>query len=309
MNGNDYAFAVSAVRELENGLLDDNAFLQLSSQNDIETAITYLAGKGYNGIEKANDLNNYLQQKLNNTFNELVHIAPNPKQLDFLAVENDFHNLKASLKAIVTDKSCENLFKYPCICNPNTVYDAVKQKQFDELPQFLSDTAQNAYELITSTLDGQLTDIYIDRCSLECLKSKAYSTQNSFIIDYAETVIAIYNIKSALRIAHNGGKAENLSDIFAECIKTDIDVLKNKCGKSVNEVTAYVEQTDFKNLAAAYKKSYAEFEKECTGIIDDLCGRAKFVSFGIEPLIAYYREVYNEIMKIRLILSQKMISV
>ena len=309
MNGNDYAFAVSTVRELENGLLDDNEFTQLSAYGDIETAMVYLSGKGYDGIEKTKDLNNYLQQKLNNTFNELTHIAPKPQELDFLAIENDFHNLKASLKSIVTDKLCENLFKYPCICNPNTVYDAVKQKQFDILPQFLSDTAQSAYELITSTFDGQLTDIYIDRCSLECFKNNAYSTHSEFIIDYAETVVAIYNIKTALRIAHNGSKSENLSDVFAECTKTDIDILKSKCYKSVDEVLSYVEQTEFKSLAGAYKRSYTDFEKECSGIIDYLCDNAKFVAFGIEPLIAYYRAVYNEIMKIRLILSRKMISV
>lgn len=50
---------------------------------------------------------------------------------------------------------------------------AVKERDFDSLPDFISDAAEKCLEVITKTENGQLCDIAADRACLEAMSGFA----------------------------------------------------------------------------------------------------------------------------------------
>ena len=305
MSEKSYAFAVASVRAKENELLQPS-FLSQLIDSDYENCVRQLSDKGIIPRE-CEDPVSELSGYMTDTWEFLESIAPDMSVINFMTVKNDFHNLKAILKSMVTDSDHSEYFMSPCVADAGEMYAYIKEKQYEFLPEWIRESAKHGYELITSTMDGQLLDIYIDCQSLYAMKKFAEETKCDFAVELAQLQIALTDIKVALRLSRSVKSDALLDEAFCENSLIDIQLLKAAVSKSTADVIEYIGSTQFKQLSDSLAASKAEFERECDNLLIEKLDAARNYIMSAEPLIAYYYAKENECRMLRIILSCKRI--
>ena len=267
----DYTYAVASVRSRENEISSKNVLERLVSEDGAE----------------ASDYDNILTD----AWEYLSAIAPDKTELEFMIVRNDFHNFKAVTKALMAGIDGRKYCIGPSIVDVDFLNDAIRKKNFDSLPEWISETARSGYELLTSTSDGRLFDMFVDKAALETMQSLA--PNNDFCRRLANETAVLANIKIAKRMPRDD---ENLLRYaFAECDGINTEELAEAVLRGT--VDSYAENAGYSESAA----ESPETEKRITRLIDE----ADFVNFGIEPLVAYYYKRAEEQSKLRLIARAK----
>ena len=289
-----YAYAVASVREAENTLLSAAFFEQLLQASTYDAACSLVRDKGID--------ENALDKIVTDAWEYLCETAPDRKELEFLTAKNDFHNLKVVLKSMVTGNNADENYITPCLENPEELKKHVEEKSFDLLPDWISDAAAEAYNLITSTADGRLTDIFIDKCSLEATLRLAKG--NPFSEKLADMTASLANIRIAARAAATG-IGEEMSDIlFCRGCEIDSAGAAKAVSKGVDSVKEFTANSSYSHLAD-YITDFASLEKACDKAIADFIDDASRVSFGLDPIADYYIRVETEVKNLRLILRAK----
>jgi len=256
----DYTYAVARIRANEPTLLSAADVEQMISAPDCP--------------ELAD-----VDEKMAETWRLITEILPRPGELDFLIIKNDFHNLKALLKSIFTQDEPERYVLRPCVFDPNEVRELLREKYFDKLPTCMAGCAEEAYDLLVKTLDGQLADAVIDRQCLETTLAMAKATENDFAITLAQMMCAFANAKITLRAAKTGKGQAFLERALCGCSAADIP----------EEAT----------------QSGAAFEKYCDDALLEYAFAAKAKHFGPEPLIAFFLAKEAEAKTLRIVSTCK----
>ena len=102
MKETDYAYAVARIRASEPSFLTTADIEQLISSENYQSSLRILEEKGWINAENNDDINTVLKRQMNDTWQLLSEISPDISELEFLILKNDFHNIKAALKAFVS---------------------------------------------------------------------------------------------------------------------------------------------------------------------------------------------------------------
>jgi Archaeal/vacuolar-type H+-ATPase subunit C len=298
-----YTFAVSKLRVIETRLLNNSDLEQLINAPDYDSAVRMLRDKGFIGDK--DDIVNSLKDQMTETWKLLTDITPDKESLEFLVVKNDFHNLKAALKAFVTQNEDSDYYILPSLVSPELVKSAVMNKKFSELPGYLRAAAEKTYDVLVRTMDGQLTDIMLDAMTLNNMNERALSSGNPYIIKLAELYCVTANIKTAYRAARTGKDELFLAAALCDTSAIYKTALIQAARKGTDDLLSFLMDSSYKEAAEALKISLTAFEKWCDDVIMDHIGSAKYKSFGVEPLIAYYIAKETEVKTVRIILSCK----
>lgn len=301
MTDTKYAYAVSSIRAAENNLLTNEFLKRLMTEKD---ELSLLSDCGFVSRDCGN-LFDGISQNMNDAWDFLSDIAPDIKKLYFLIVKNDFHNAKAVMKGIMSNRDGREYFISPSIVEKGVLYDAVIKKDYDSLPDYLGGCLDNAYEILTSTSDGRLFDVFMDTASLRAMIHLSVESENDFCKRFANNFVAVTDIKTALRCSGSNQSSAFYDYAFCECDCIDTDELKKVSKRGINDVISFLSNTEYKDFIDEYKKSFASFERKCDDYIMSLTDGAKYKSFGIEPLVSYYYAKETECKMLRIILGVK----
>lgn len=285
----EYVYAVSFIKTLENKMLTRADLQTLMSAAGIDAAKRLLYERGWNG-ESSEEL---LKNEIESAWTKAYEVCPKEAPIDLLLYENDFHNLKTVLKATVSGEKWDNMVILPYITPPAQIEAAIKNKNMQELPPHIKDVAMKAYELLTSTMDGQLAEIFIDKAEHLAVLQGAEKANSDFLIGWAKLLIELTDFKTAWRCA-----------------------LGNKSKDFVNDALIYPKEQLFGTVSAIVeeiKKSYADAETESISTFEKWCDNkklayaktAKAESFGFAPIMAFLIGKSFEIKAVRIILTCK----
>lgn len=290
MNTIKYANAVAAVKAMENTLFsrsDMEQFINASSITEIRSLIS--AKKGSDKLSSESVW-------------EMIHdYAPDSRELEILLYKNDFHNLKAALKAMISGREPQNYYIRPTNLDLNHLIDVLSGKNYDSLPDFIRDTAEQAYELIVNTSDGQLADSFIDTSLLSVMQKNAYDFGGEFIQQYAVLTTVCADIKTAYRLSKMRKPKNFIDTAICGSAGLDKDLLVKETINGTESLLDFLESTEYDEAAKLLRDSPAQFEKWCDDIIMELAETARMKSFGTEPLIAYYIASEAEQKNLRII--------
>ena len=289
MSRTDHASAVAAVKAMENSLLTHSDTEQLIAAKTDSEFKSVLSAKNADG------------QDLEAVWEMLRSYAPDNREMQILLYRNDFHDLKAVLKALISNRDPSVYFIKPSNVELEQLSTAFREKSAEGLPQHLRKTADEAYELLTRTMDGQLSDTLIDTAALSQMQEDAARFGGQFIQRYAQLTAACADIKTAYRCCLMKKPGQFLQ--AAICGSRGLpkeDIIDAVLGGQ-ESFFSYLETTDYAELASLLKKSAAAFEKRCDDLLIELADEARLQTFGIEPLEAYYIAKEAEIKNIRII--------
>jgi V/A-type H+-transporting ATPase subunit C len=167
----------------------------------------------------------------------------------------------------------------PTVFNDHEVGELLQAGQFGALPECMAVCAREAYELLAGAGGGQMADAVIDRQCLETILAIADTSGSEFIRGLAKNICAFANAKIAMR-AEKTGKGQDFLKIAL-------------CGCPPAE------------LPEEARQSGAAFEKYCDDALIEYALPAKWVTFGIAPLAAYYLAKEAEVKNVRIVMTCK----
>ena len=292
MSGTKYAKAVGAVRAMESSLL---------SRNDIDQLIAARSQAELNALLAAKKNTDTPQSTLAEVWELVSNYAPDSAELKILLYRNDFHNLKAVIKAMIHNRDPKLYYIEPSNVSLELLTEAIGKKEYELLPKHMRKTAEEAYELVTETLDGQLSDSLIDRSCLEAMQLDAKRFGGEFMQKYAELTTIAADIKTAYRCSLMKKQYLFIEKAVCGTSEFERETLARASAEGTDAVFTLLESSSYSEAAALLKDSPAKFEKWCDDIIVELAETARMQAFGIEPLAAYYIAKEAEIKDIRIL--------
>ncbi len=325
----EYTYAVARIRALENSLLTDSQVDQLISCRDEAECIHSLEEKGWGGADTAEESEAILAREENRIWEVIRDLHIDMKIFDVLSLPKEFHNIKAAVKRAYEDAAGRGeergtgkgsygedteehkrpeIYYSGLSMEPEALEEIIRERDFDRLPDSMRNAAEEAYDTLMHTGDGQTCDVIIDRACLQAMLDAGESAGRSgygVIRDYAESIVSVACIRTAVRAAKTGKSQDFLSKALVDTASLSADHLSKSSQQGVDAVREYLLTTDYRDAAEYIGKSPSAFEKWCDDKITGSLEPQKYEAFTIGPVIAYVIARQNEIKTVRLILTGK----
>lgn len=301
----DFASAVAAVRAMESTLLNSSDIERMTRSRSYSEIAAVLASRGKKVPESRTDLYNSLDGELDKVWSFIRDLTGECRELEILLYRNDFHNLKAALKALIMNTDPTRLFIRPTALDLEELPGIIASKRYEELPEYMRNAAADAYDIITQTLDGQLADAVIDTAALQAMQTDSEKYGGELLRKYSKTVAVCTDIKTAYRCSIMR-KSESFMQL-ALCGSDELDktALIRAAADGTDSLLSYLESSGHREAADMLRESPAAFEKWCDDELIKLAGEARFKAFGADPLAAYFIAMETEIKNLRIILVCK----
>lgn len=303
MRETDYAYAVARIRSHENRLLTRSDLDRLLAASDESDCMRILADRGYPARDTAAEM---LSAELDDTWALLRELAPDMRVFDVLLCRNDYHNVKAAIKGIVTSTDCAPLFLPEGRVSTEVIRKAVNARDFSALPEDMQVPAAEAMTTLLETGDGQRTDMILDTAQLKAMERFGKESGCAFLAQYAELTVAEADIKMAVRCAKMNKSVAFMRRALVDCETLDVPLLIDRAiHDGADAVPEVLENSGYSAAADALRRSMAAFETWCDDTMIAALAGAKVKPFGPEPLAAYLLGKENETKTVRIILSAK----
>ena len=308
MSDKMYTYAVARIRSKEVSLFSQATIEQLVAAKSHGQCVQLLLEKGWGNADSSiDDAEAILSLEKEKTWELMRELIDDMSVLDVLTYPDQFHNLKAAIKYVASDSSAAdaNLFYDSCPINGKEMIEIVQNKDFHRLPDNMSQAAQEAYESFVHTGDGQLCDVMIDKAALEAIYQAGQEATDEIIRKYAESTVAVADIKIAVRSQKTAKSVEFMKKAMAECDSLSVDLLSKAALSGMDAIQEYLAGTEYAQGAQALADSPSAFERWCDNRIIETIRPQLYNSFTIGPLVAYVIARENEIKTVRIILSGK----
>ncbi|MGN1195169.1 MAG: V-type ATPase subunit, partial [Acutalibacteraceae bacterium] len=211
----DYAYAVARLKANENKLLTSSDIEALISCRTLEQCFEFLSSKGWS-VSEESTVAQALSQQNKELWVLLCESVPDKSVLNVLTALNDYFNLKAAVKASLTQSDPDRLFVYPTSLDLDLLKQAVKMREFSRLGEEAGKASDEAYKAALTSGSGQAADIIIDKAALDCLTRLSSESKSELVKDTARLICTFADIKTAYRSAKTN-KSESFIDKALSC--------------------------------------------------------------------------------------------
>ena len=304
MKQTDYAYAVARIRANEGKLLTSAMLDEVVDAPSYDAALELLRSDGW-ALTDSTDVSALVKAQSKQLWTLLHESVPDKDDLQVLTALNDFYNVKAALKSMLTDVDPTPYYVQPTSLDLETLTDAMRRHAFDKLEEPLAGCAKDAYETACRTESGQSADVIIDAAALAHLSRQADETDCELLAEILRFICDSTNIKVAVRCARTGKELSFVEHAIGPCHAMDRQRLCNAAVQGEASLLTYLDATDYRTGAEALHKSTTAFEKWCDDSVTEICKQAKYEFFGFAPIAAYYYAKSTEIKTVRIVLSAK----
>ncbi|MGF0032824.1 V0D/AC39 family V-type ATPase subunit [Bariatricus sp. SGI.154] len=301
-----YTYAVARIRALELALFSNSTIDQLIACGSYEQCLQFLEEKGWGDNETSGNAEAILTREEEKTWKIVEELKVGMEHFDVLSYSKLFHNLKAAIKAVCTEDMNRHVFYDDVSISGEEMLEIVRTKDFQSLPENMRQAAEEAYDTLLHTGDGQLCDVIIDRAALDAIYDAGKKAKAEIIRDYAESTVAVADIKIAVRSQKTAKSMDFMKRAMAECDSIDTDRLAKAALGGMDAIREYLLGTSYAEGAEALLESPSAFERWCDNRIIQTISPQKYNAFTIGPIIAYVLARQNEIKTVRIILSGKL---
>ncbi len=300
-----YTYAVARIRALEVSLFSNAVIDQLIACQSYEQCLQFLAERGWGDTDTSADGEKMLKREEEKIWQTVRELSIDKKKFEVLSYQKLFHNLKAAVKAACVKEVPRDIFYEDMEVSGQEMLDIIREKDFGRLPAGMSQAAQQACDALLHAGDGQLCDIIIDRAALDAIYKAGMESEDEIIRDYARSVVAVADIKIAVRAQKTAKSIEFMKQAMVECGSISVDQLAKAALSGPEAIRDYLLGTEYAGGAEALSESMSAFERWCDNRIIQTISPQKYKAFTIGPVVAYVLARQNEIKTVRIVLSGK----
>ncbi len=308
----EYAFSCSVVKANENKILSKMDYEKLMDCKTVNQAMSILSDFGYGDgrvLDNPRDFEKVLKKGLAEAYKLVFSVLPDRKELELFLYPQDYHNVKALIKAEMLKFDPAPYLVDTGKFEADVMTQMIREREFIQLSSEMKHAINDALEMFSKSENPQEIDIILDRACYKDMLIKAEETQNDFIIGYVKLLIDILNINSFVRLRRIGKPWSFYEKVFLHGGNVSEKMLSGSWEENNQQLVEKMASFGFKEAfatGAAKVEStgkYTDLER----ITDDMrmkyVRRAKFVSFGIEPILAYLIAKETETKNLRMILT------
>ena len=312
-----YSFAVGKIRAMETRLLDALLFKRLIDSKDTQEMARLLSETSYSDLFKEGtasaDFEALLNAELKRTYQLIKDIDPDSSSTsNLLALHYDFHNLKVLLKLRQTPSEADSFLIPLGSYGPETIRQMVSSGDYSSLPLNLAEAISSLItELEKSAPPSQWIDIQLDYILYSYLIHEAEHLNNQFLITLFRFQIDLINIRTFLRVKEMKKEPYFLHSVLLEGGEISKERLLSFFKEPNDKLMASLNFAPYAQVVKEgitffeKEKSLALFERLADNFFIHYIGQAKYIAFGIEPLISYILAKENEIKNLRIVFVGK----
>lgn len=308
--------AIPRIRVFEKRLLDRTKLERMIDSDSPEEALKILSETEYSAlisnIKRVQDYEFVLSSELKRVYNILYEITPIKLLIDLFTLKYDYHNIKVLIKGKALSKDLGELLIPVGTVNTDKLQAYMGNEDYRELDPIMREAIEKTNEAFKASEDPQTIDIILDSYMFKDMLSKALELKEDFIINYIKTNIDLINIKTLLRAKKQNKDREFLRQVIIGGGKLEKSLFIDSLTDSVDSFANKISHTDYYDILKQGLEEYSRsgkintFEKLSENMLMDYVKKAKYVSFGPEPVIAYLSAKEAEIKALRIILVGKL---
>lgn len=315
INQDDYAYAASRIRAIENKLLDGSRMdRMLESQTAQETfKVLSEAEYGYDGgnAEGVFSFDNLLSEEMDKCYALLTEISPQPEVIQAFKRRYDYFNIKVLLKAEFLGQEPPSILVSAGTIDKEELKRIIRERDYRDLEPLMADAIRDTYDAFSKTQDPQTVDLIVDKASYAQFSADIRNIDIQFLNGLAEILIDITNIKMFVRARTLGKAWDFIKKLILEGGAITEKVFFKNSDKPIDEFVDEIHCSRYGDVVRKgfelykVKNNLSGFER----LLDDYqmayVRNAKQVVMGVEPLIAYLFAKEAEIKNVRIIMTGK----
>lgn len=309
-----YIFCASLIRASENGFLPEVDLVKAAEAKDFDEAMAVIAGYGYGdgkALDNPRSFVKILNEEETKAYEMVFSALPERNELDLLKMPKDYHNAKAILKAEFLKTDPESYLVDGGLLRKEALIEMIKDRNYAFLSAEMTEGIAEAIDIFGKGRDPQEVDIILDKACYKEMYARAEAFGNDFLLEYVKLSIDILNVTTFVRLKQMKKPWDFFQKVFLEGgnIKDNIFVAgyEEPYQQLADRFTPYGFREIIEKGAVAARDTglYSLMEKLCDNKRIEYVKDAKFVTFGIEPAIAYIVAKESEIKNLRMILNGK----
>ncbi|MBL4932350.1 V-type ATP synthase subunit C [Clostridium paridis] len=308
--------AIPRLRVLETRLLDRTKLERMSEASSIDEVFKLLGETEYSNIvaniKKFEDYEEILSIELNRVYKSIYEISPVRSIVDVMSIKYDYHNLKVLIKGKYLNKDFSNLLIPVGRIELSKLKNFIETEYYRDFNKVMRKTLESVIKDFEEKKDPQNIDIIFDKGLYEELKELDKEIGDKFLHSYITSLIDLTNLKTLLRVRKQNKGRDFFGNVMILGGSIDKDKLFSLLTDAPENISTKLSYTNYKDILKIGIESYVKegtstvFEKLSEDYIMELMKKAKYVSFGLEPIIAYIYAKETEIKLLRIIMVGKL---
>lgn len=316
MNSMEFTQVIPRLRVLETRLLDKAKIDRMIDGDSANEALKVLQESEYanvmTGVKRAEDYEIILSKELKRVYELMYDASPSKALIDLMSIKYDYHNIKVLLKGMFLQKDFSEMLISVGKIDIHTLKQSINNNSLGELPKVMKEAIEKAKETFEANKDPQEIDIILDNAMFAEMKDIAKELNDMFVDKYVKALIDLTNIKTLLRVKKQNKNRDFLQEVIITGGAIDKDTIVGFLNDAPENISNKLSFTDYSELIRFGIEDYTKtgsaslLEKLIDNYIMNMMKEAKFIPFGVEPVLAYIYAKETEIKVVRIIMVGKL---
>ncbi|MDD6212420.1 MAG: V-type ATP synthase subunit C [Clostridiales bacterium] len=312
--GTNYVFACARVRSNERNLLNKEKLGIMVEARTLEDACKVLQDAQYGNegeVIQPTTYENTLVRESDKLYAFLHSLAPDAGEFKIFAYPFDYHNIKVLLKAEALEMDGTGMLMSGGTVAPSAMSAIIRERNLMALTSHMKRAVEESLDTLARTRDPQVVDLICDRECYADIVEIAEKSGNRFVLGYVRLLIDTINLKTFVRCRKMGQNWNFFSGVFLAGGNISDKVFIGGYDEPIQQfavrltATALAQAAEEGGVSIKENGSFTSIEKLCDDALIRYVKDAKYISFGIEPLIGYAVAKQMEIKSVRIILAGK----
>ena len=316
MNSMEFTQVIPRLRVLETRLLDKAKIDRMIDGDSANEALKVLQESEYagvmTGVKRPEDYEMVLARELKRVYELMYDASPVKSLVDIMGIKYDYHNIKVILKGMFLQKDFSHMLIPVGMIDVQTLKHSIENNNLGDLNETMKEGIIKAKEVFEETKDPQAIDIILDNTMFKEMREIAKQIDDKFVDKYVKVTIDSTNIKTLLRVKKQKKDKDFLEEVIIEGGEIDKDTLISMLHDAPENISNKLAFTNYGEMIKLgiedFTKSGSvnELERLVDNYIMNMMKEAKYIPFGVEPLLAYIYAKETEIKIVRIIMVGKL---
>ncbi len=313
-NNSDYGYVVGKVRVREKRLLTQTNYQRLIEAEDTEELFRILGESEFQmeaAEVRAHTLDELINIGLKATYEQMLPLSKEPDLTNSLLFKYDFNNLKILLKQkfmeFPIDVPLNDLGTIP----PETLSEWVKTESWGSMPLFFKEIMPTLLSSYEQKSYSHIIDFILDKHYFHIMLKIAKEFKNDFMIKYYRQDMDLHNICNYLRIRALKERKSILDEILLKEGFINYKFFIDDFSEDFKSLATRLSHTNYANMikegleGLERTNSLSVLEKLADDFLIEYLKQTKYLTFGVEPLLALILAVEMELKNLRIIVIAK----
>ena len=312
--GADYIFATAHIRSEEKHLLTSEQFRSMTETKKIDEVCKVLQDAGYGTESNALNSDNYediLRETEKEIFEDIRSLSRENEVFDIFSYPADYHNIKVLLKSEFLGVNRSDILMSSGTIPSDSMVAAVNERNKSAMTEYMGRALDEAIDNHARTKDPQAIDFICDKYCFMDISRVAEKSENDFVKGYVRLWIDTINLRTFVRVRKMEQPWAYFAEVFIPGGNVDLQTFVSCYEEDIKQAAVRFEAYDIHKAideggeAMIKEGTFTTLEKLCDDALMEFVKQAKYITFGLEPMIAYLISRQMEIKCIRVLMGGK----